>query len=731
MRKKQLSRLVLTTALLVSAVSGGCAKRTVQPAAGAAEESAESTIVNTQNGTGEDGEQAASEEAEAEVIDTSGFRYHDSFRETETPMGEADTWSLFIYMCGSDLEADNGSATWNLMQIMDAVPSDRVNVIVQTGGSEAWGDTERWTENLSQEVVDAYLEMWGTTAEALETAKIDPEKLQRYRLTDTMELVDEEPLASMGDPDTLYDFLSWGVENYPAEHMGVILWDHGGGSLIGACVDKLFDDDIMYPFEIGEAFEQLAPEMTDRFEFIGFDACLMASLETANILAPHARYLYASEEVEPGFGWDYGPVINELNEKPEMEGAELGEILCNAFMAFYREWEMQDSVTLSVTDLSKIDPVLAALDEITGEIELLTEEPKYLGLIARETARAESYQSPGMIDLGDVASNLSAMIPEAGNALLTAVEDAVVYSVSGQARSFATGLSVYYPTEYNMNGVLMYEYSAPTDIYAEYVRSLHDGQLRQKLADKPLVKIEGEPVYAEDGSYQMNIDPDTLDYVREAGHLLFADAGDGMSLYYGNSNDVEIDFTTGTVRDQFDGAWAFLEGEPLMLELDEYFDEYAIFLSPIVLNGNHTNLVVQWTWNEEEEYGGHYDILGTYAGVDPETGLSSRSMRKLQSGDVVKPLYAIVSNEDVLSEEDVEFSEETMEVVTGASIMIGREPQIECLRLDEEDTYYYQFYVIDIYGSQQTFVPTEMHLGETEEGDDTEITEDAAEADAA
>jgi len=32
---------------------------------------------------------------------------------------------------------------------------------------------------------------------------------------------------NMGDPQTLVDFVSWGVQNYPAEHYAVILWDHG------------------------------------------------------------------------------------------------------------------------------------------------------------------------------------------------------------------------------------------------------------------------------------------------------------------------------------------------------------------------------------------------------------------------------------------------------------------------------------------------------------------------
>ena len=37
-----------------------------------------------------------------------------------------------------------------------------------------------------------------------------------------------------------------------------------------------------------------------KFDFIGFDACLMATAETALMLDQHADYLIASEETEPG-----------------------------------------------------------------------------------------------------------------------------------------------------------------------------------------------------------------------------------------------------------------------------------------------------------------------------------------------------------------------------------------------------------------------------------------------
>ena len=42
-----------------------------------------------------------------------------------------------------------------------------------------------------------------------------------------------------------------------------------------------------------------------KFDFVGFDACLMATYEMAAHMASYADYMVASEELEPGIGWNY------------------------------------------------------------------------------------------------------------------------------------------------------------------------------------------------------------------------------------------------------------------------------------------------------------------------------------------------------------------------------------------------------------------------------------------
>ena len=65
----------------------------------------------------------------------------------------AERTTVLIYMCGSDLESDIGSATADLNEIIRAdLPADGdVRVLVATGGAESW-----WTEEISPDSLGIY-----------------------------------------------------------------------------------------------------------------------------------------------------------------------------------------------------------------------------------------------------------------------------------------------------------------------------------------------------------------------------------------------------------------------------------------------------------------------------------------------------------------------------------------------------------------------------------------------
>ena len=76
--------------------------------------------------------------------------------------------------------------------------------------------------------------------------------------------------------------------------------------MVGSGVDDQQRGDGLTLMELSRAFEDSPFNRANRLEWLAFDACLMASLEVAALMAPYARFMVASEEVLPGKGFDYG-----------------------------------------------------------------------------------------------------------------------------------------------------------------------------------------------------------------------------------------------------------------------------------------------------------------------------------------------------------------------------------------------------------------------------------------
>jgi hypothetical protein len=101
-----------------------------------------------------------------------------------------------------------------------------------------------------------------------------------------------------------------------------------------------------------------AGKLQGPLDFVGFDACLMANWEVGVALQNRARYMLASEEVEPGHGWDHRS-ISLL--KQGAEARALGEALIDGYRDQATDAGTLARVTLSLTDLSKMPALSEAL----------------------------------------------------------------------------------------------------------------------------------------------------------------------------------------------------------------------------------------------------------------------------------------------------------------------------------------------------------------------------------
>ncbi len=636
-------------------------------------------------------------------------------------------WTLMIYLCGSDLESENGVSSFNIEEMCFAELTEDVSVLVETGGSGFW----QWDN-------------------------VDPAVLQRFALSDG-ELKEVESLesASMGEASTLSDFLNFGISNYPNPHYGVILWDHGGGNAEGVCYDELYDYDNLTMEELREALDA-APAV---FDFIGFDACLMASLETAKASADAGYYMVASEETEPGYGWDYTTLLTALAEEPSMPGDALGRVVCDSFLEKCEAMDCADQATLSVIDLSMIGTLDAAFDSYTGGMALAAEDIRTLNSVSSGAGKAESYGGNtreegycNMVDMADLVRNTQDYLSVDGSDLLASISRTVLYEVHGDSRENSNGISVFYPIEVSPYEFEAYAESSDNIPYLQYIAAVTDSydsfdwdasweqfssvlsseeaywegedddsgndsdstvtiaQQIEALQDSlihldPITsddfKLEYRQSLNDDGVLELEI-TSGLDAVKSVQFLLWYET-DGSEtdiaseyVYLGGDNNVNADWENGIFTDNFTGEWMSIGGEYVSAELIEETGNYNLYSIPANVNGADTNLRAVYNFNS-----GAYRVLGTYDGMDSGNSalsVTSRGIQPLKENDEVifyLPAYNIDTEEEsVYISDPVTWHADTV---------------MEDVELGD-GFFLYMYEIKDLYGNEYDTDPVEMQV---------------------
>lgn len=280
--------------------------------------------------------------------------------------------------------------------------------------------------------------------------------------------------VDMGNPQTLVDFITWAIQNYPAQKYALIMSDHGGGWTGGFSDFSAPNSALTIP-EIAGAFEQVRRDTgVDKFELLGFDACLMAHIEVFGSLYPYSRFMVASEEVIPGYGWSYAAWLGQLTQNPAMDGRTLSEAIISTYVvddvllaevrATADEVAREESTTtLSAVESARLPDVIGAMNQFVTAVSEIDQS-----LVAKARTYTRSYfslfgeeVSPSFIDLANFADVLTSLtddaaVGQAAAQLRTAVASAVVSEKHGQNMSGSSGIAfhfpdsdVYYFTEFN------------------------------------------------------------------------------------------------------------------------------------------------------------------------------------------------------------------------------------------------------------------------------------------
>lgn len=430
--KLKLTALILTAAMLTGFVGGCSDNNSIK----------KNKDINSQNNS-----ESAQDSGYDGVVDNVDSNSDET--------GKVYSQTIMIYMVGSDLESRYGAATLDLSEMEKAMPSTGDNnIIVCTGGASNWKNT-----------------------------MISENDQTLLRLNDgAFSVMDTLESQNMGESENLCSFIEQCMENYESDLYSLILWDHGAGPILGYGLDENFDDIMSLP-EMQDALENSVGKSGKKLEWIGFDACLMSSMEICDAFAPYANYIIASQETEPGWGWNY-EFLSALSQ-PDMDGAHLGKEIIDFYMEYGEELFEKNpnayaDLTLSCLDLNKYQQTEDALNNFFAETHSLLSVETFPHTV-QQRSRVKEFGSFSsnfnycLVDAVDLIDKLAADDSKTEDSVISAIRDMTVYMRTNVEN--AAGVSICYPQnpddEYSKVCIKLDESIGFSENYVKYLNDFY------------------------------------------------------------------------------------------------------------------------------------------------------------------------------------------------------------------------------------------------------------------
>ena len=218
------------------------------------------------------------------------------------------------------------------------------------------------------------------------------------------------PEFNSADAVQMGQVLSDILSMYPAQERGLILWSHGASWLPAGSRLRSFGNDNGRQMNIPD----LAKSLPIRFDFILFDACLMASVEVVYELTDKTDYIIASSTETIYEGFPYLMIVPELI---------LPKINLNAVAhSYFDYYNAQDgayrSASISVIETRYLPELARSLKQ------LLENNAGNLQSFDRESVqRLDVFQEQYTFDLSDFVAKV---LPDANRAGFVTQLDQVV-----------------------------------------------------------------------------------------------------------------------------------------------------------------------------------------------------------------------------------------------------------------------------------------------------------------
>ena len=477
-------------------------------------------------------------------------------------------WTVMVYLAG-----DNNLSTecmFALTEMKQANIGKHVNVIAQFDPSDPHLPTHRYViqkrgknKGFRHDIIDqaCYFDdgeiKFGKESACAQTLAADRKRERDLRLATWSEAYltgspQREPLniydTDSGSPVTLYNFISFCLQEYPADHYIVVLSGHAAGTER----DYLMKDEssaCSLTFnEMKRVFERVRKDLGRPLDIVGMDTCLMSMAEICYELRGSAEIVVGCESFSPASGWPYREVLERLADdfvnprlQPEESVVEAAaKAIVKEYVNYYSNyWIAGLSVTQSALNVCKVEKLHEVINELAGRMEkqLIAEANaippngggrQFQDALLLAHWEAQSYNGEQFVDLFDFCDCLQTRLGEGAIAEQCQVvkdflesEFVLASCYSGAIYQYSYGVSLYFPWSYvalsywNLDFVKEAQGSGWGSFLKTYTlltRRTPRGmdaksKLAQALNDRIANSLSSEPVDDEHKSlYRMGID---------------------------------------------------------------------------------------------------------------------------------------------------------------------------------------------------------------------------------
>lgn len=329
----------------------------------------------------------------------------------------------------------------------------------------------------------------------VQTAEPGNRKTKRYLIEEkkiTLLNPDEKLKLDSGSAETVIDFVSWSVKNYPSDYIMLDFWNHGTGCLDpdfrrninpielfklnpntmmleldrsrgymshfeesrGICFDESYGS-YLNNKKIKHCLDKITKVINKKINIVGFDACLMSMIETASIISEYSDYMVSSQEVELGTGWRYDLILKKL-ENNNISPESLANHIVNSYTESYKD--ITNDYTLSAIKLSNIEALKNSINNLISQVIDSVKNKDILKKTIRSVKAKCCFDEPSYVDILSLTSSLVSKLTEKEldesckvklreeqEKLEREYFKTVTKNTSGPNVLYATGISIYLP----------------------------------------------------------------------------------------------------------------------------------------------------------------------------------------------------------------------------------------------------------------------------------------------